>query len=150
MRLHRGICPCLPSMAGSMTQSSGTKAIRLDSDRAMDSFDKYKRRLSFSLGAAKKEKKTSFLEEFTFNQLRVWISARTMHSVPILITLLLAFVSSTWCRVNGEKLYAFGPGIGDKALINSADPAVTLTTRDSYVFFGKEYNHICVSCQRRY
>ena len=76
-----------------------------------------------------------------------------MHSVPILVTLLLAFISSTWCRVNErpeEKLYSFGPGVGDKALINSADPAVTISTRDSYVFFGEEYNHICVSCQCRY
>ena len=66
--------------------------------------------------------------------------------MSILVTLLLSLISSTWCRGPEEKLYAFGPGAGDKALRNGADPAVTIVTRDSFVFFGEEYNHICVSC----
>lgn len=64
-----------------------------------------------------------------------------MQSMITFISL-LAFISSGLCAV---EFYPYGSGTTDSRLIRSADPAVTLTTDVSYVFFGEDSNHICVS-----
>ena len=55
---------------------------------------------------------------------------------------LTAFICCAWCAV---PLYPFGPGVGDSRLINSADPAATIILHESYVFYGEDYTHVCVS-----
>lgn len=64
-----------------------------------------------------------------------------MQSKITLINL-MAFICCAWCAV---PLYQFGTGVGDRRLVNSADPAVTITLQETYVFYGEEYTHVCVS-----
>ena len=60
---------------------------------------------------------------------------------------LMAFICCAWCAV---PLYPYGPGAGDSRLINSADPAATIILRESYMFFGEDYTHVCVSYNNEY
>ena len=72
-----------------------------------------------------------------------------MKSAIILLNL-LAFITCTWCMDQArEKFHPFGSGAGDRRLTNSADPAATIRTRDSYIFFGEEYSNVFVSLSYR-
>lgn len=64
---------------------------------------------------------------------------RGLLTVASLMTL---GVSCAWCAVS---FYSYGPGVGDRKLANSADPAVTLDLQEKYVFYGEEYYKLCVS-----
>lgn len=65
-----------------------------------------------------------------------------MARFSLSILSLVALVSCAWCAVS---FYPYGPGAGDSKLMNSADPAVTLTLPEKYTFYGEEYEKICVS-----
>lgn len=70
-------------------------------------------------------------------------STKMQSKICLTLTNLMILISCAWCSV---PLYPYGPGTEDKSLVNSADPAVTLTLSESCMFFGEEYTHICVSC----
>ena len=71
-----------------------------------------------------------------------------MTTLKCLAAFIALSVASVSCMaLEGNGFYDYGPFGNDSALVQAANPAVTIDTETPFFFYGKPYNHICVSLQ---
>lgn len=68
-----------------------------------------------------------------------------LMKILVQICLVVTLFCASCAEVN---LYPYGSGTGDRTLTNSADPAATIKLSEKYIFYGEEYDVICVSHTR--